>query len=103
MLGERFLWPPYLGPSVSIRQHSSRPPPHGPSLLGRQHPHVYSITTHYSVSAWRHGLRTQRDGDEEGSAFTKRKNDPHSVFIKIPPFLCFLEVITGLPKLNWGK
>lgn len=26
MLGERFLWPPYLGPSVSIRQHSLRSP-----------------------------------------------------------------------------
>lgn len=44
MLGERSLWPPYLGPSVSIRQHNP-PRLHDPSPLGCQHPHVYSIIT----------------------------------------------------------
>lgn len=44
----------------------------------------------------------ERDKDKEGPDFTKEKN-PDPIFIKILPLSCFLEVITGLPKLDWGK
>lgn len=43
---------------------------------------------------------TGRERDKEGPDFTKEKNP---IFIKILPLSCFLEVITGLPKLDWGK
>lgn len=55
------LCPLYLGPSVSIRRddrHSSFS--RDPSPLGHRRPHVYSITLHYLVSAWRHHLRTRQ-------------------------------------------
>lgn len=99
-MGGRSPWPPYLGPSVSIRQHDRHfPLCHDPSPLGHQHPRVYSIKVHYLVSARRRHLRER---DKEGSDFTNEKN-PDPIFIKILPLALFLEVITGLPKLDWGK
>lgn len=100
MLGGRSPWPPYLGPSVSIRQHDRHSPfCHDPCFL--QRPHVYSITVHYLVSAWRHHPRKPQGGRETKKVLTSQKK-------KIPFLLrfflsCFLEVITGLPKLDWGK
>lgn len=102
MLGGRTLWPPYLGPSVSIRQHDRHSPLcHDPSPLGHRCPHVYSITVHYLVSAWRHRLRKQRRGRGRWGRFWHKNPDPIS--IKILPLSRFLEVITGLPKLYWEK
>ena len=96
MLGGRTLWPSYLGPSVSIRRPDRHSPfCHDPSPLGHRHPHVYSITVHYLVSAWRHHLRKQHGGTQ------KKKKSPDPISIKILPLSGFLEVITGLPKLYW--
>lgn len=67
----------FCGPLTLVHRFQSgstaRAPPLAATapLLGRQQPHVYSITTHYSVR--RHGPRTRRDGDKEGSDFTERK------------------------------
>lgn len=100
MLGGRTLWPPYLGPSVSIRQHDRYSPfYHDPSPLGHRRPHMYSIKVHYLVGAWRHHLRKQQSGRERMALTIQKDPDPISIKILLPS--CFLEVITGLPKLYW--
>lgn len=46
---------------------------------------------------------TGTEGNEEGFDFTKEKKKPDPISIKILPLSRFREVITGLPKLYWGK
>lgn len=103
MLGCRTLWPSYPGPSISIRQpdrHSLFC--HGPFALGHRCPHVYFITRHYLVNAWRHHLRRQRGKREsKGFGITKKKK---KILFLLRFFLSrFPEVITELPMLYWGK
>lgn len=102
MLGERSLWPPYLGPSVSIRHHKAPPSP--PRPLSIRLP-ASTRVLHYCVLLDQRSETSAEDAGRRNRVrlHEENKNRMRVLFSRIPPFLCFLEVITGLPKLNWGK
>lgn len=90
MLGGRTLWPPYLGPSVSIRQLDRHSPLcHAPSPLGHQVPtrvlHYAALPGQCLETSPEEATERGREGAKEGSGFPKKKKNPDPISIKILP------------------